>query len=230
MNPVMRDLLKRLDERFTTRIVQRCNQIRASDVEDDWYRDVFAGIILRTRQVQLTLKRTFREGGDIGVLSWSARTLLELKLWACYTAGSRDNAMRFSKDMYIDGFTAHRAISKAIGALEEHPFKAEMSARHADTLASLKPKMDAAGVTEKDPYLLLKPIARDTGWTAEYEAAFVTLSKYVHATSLSVMQTVYQPGGLRSAEDVFLMGAQNALYILDHISEHLKRLGLPDFE
>lgn len=230
MNPVIREFLKRLDDRFTTRIVRQCKEIRSSDVEEDWYRDVFAGIVLRTRQVQLTLKRTFREGGDIGVLSWAARTLLELKLWACYAAKSRDNAMRFSKDMYIDSFTAHRAISKGIDALEEHPFKAEMSSMQANTLVTLKPKMDAAGVTEKDPYLSLRPIAKDTGWTAEYDAAFVTLSKYLHATALSVMQTVYQPKGLESAEDVFLMGAQNALYILDHISKHLKQVGLPDFD
>ena len=226
----MRDLLSLLDERFTTRVIQRCKEIRASNVEDDWYRDVFAGLILRTRQIQLILKRTFREGGDIGVLAWAARTLLEIKLWACYTATSRDNAMRFSKDMYIDAFTAHRAICKGIGALEEHPFKSEIAVMHADTLVSLKPKMDAAGVTEKDPYLVLRPIAKDTGWTAEYEAAFVTLSKYVHATALSVMQPLYKPTGLESADDVFRMGAQNALYILDHLSKHLKEVGLPDFD
>ena len=230
MDPVMRDLLRLLDDRFTTRVIQRCKEIRASNLEDDWYRDVFAGLILRTRQIQLILKRTFREGGDIGVLAWAARTLLELKLWACFAATSRDNAMRFSKDMYIDCFTAHRAISKGIDALEQHPFKAEIELMHADTLVSLKPKMEAAGVTEKDPYLVLRPIARDTGWTAEYEAAIVTLSKYVHATALSVMRPVYKPKGLESAEDVFLMGAQNALYILDHISKHLKQVGLPDFE
>ena len=229
MDPGTRELLNLLDERFTTRVVQRCKEIRASNVEEDWYRDVFAGIILRTRRVQFILKRTLREGGDIGELAWAARTLLELKIWACFAVRSRDNVMRFSKDIYIDAFTAHRAISKGIEALE-HPFKADLKAMHADTLVSLKPKMDDAGVAEKDPYLMLKPIAKDTGWTAEYEAAFVTLSKYVHATALSVMQPLYKPKGLESAADVFRMGAQNALYILGHISKHLKQIGLPNFD
>ena len=57
-----------------------------------------------------------------------------------------------------------------------------------------------------------------------------SVSKWAHATAQSVLLPVYAEGKSDSKGGLFLMmGAGNAVLIIEKLTEHLKKRGLPTF-
>lgn len=99
----------------------------------------------------------------------------------------------------------------------------------AEMKSQLKIKMDEASVSDTDPFLRIKRVAKEVGLEVEYNVTNVMLSKFVHATAFSVLVSG-DKGQNTSVDRIFVMGAQNALFILDTLSARLRKLGLPTFD
>ena len=216
-----------LDTRFTPKILDTCNRIRQMNTDKPWRNDVIVGLVRRCYDLQKHLRRGYAES-DEHYLAWAARTLLELKVWTEYVTKSEENLKRFSQDMYVDANTAFRVGAKATAALDEHPLKAASKKILDDTKPDLMAKLAAAEVSESERYLRPSDVAKQLGLEIEFDIANMTFSKWAHATAQSVLLPVYAEGKPDSKIGLFLMmGAGNALLVIEKLSDYLKELGFP---
>jgi hypothetical protein len=83
------------------------------------------------------------------------------------------------------------------------------------------------GLTGNEPYMRIKNVAEEVGLRTEYDVANTILSKFVHATSLSIF-TAREP--LEYLIPVITIGACDYCnQILDDIQTHLRTSGLPSY-
>lgn len=225
VNPQLLPVVRQLDARFTDLIYLRCQELLKQKEEDFWYHNIFIGLAMQTLKAQYHLKKAYCPPNDeLCYLAWACRMLLELKVWTLYVIASEQNAKRFSQDQFVDGNTALQAVQRALAAIPPAPGTDEVQRTVAEMESQLKVKMDEAGVSYKDPFLSIKRVAKEVGLEVEYNVANVMFSKFVHATAFSVLVSV------DTVDYMFVMGAQNAFFILDTLSAHLRKLGLPTFD
>ena len=218
-----------LDARFTSNILDTCTKIRQINTGKVWQNDVIVGLARRCYDLQAHLRRGYAES-DAHYMAWAARTLLELKIWTEYVTQSEENFKRFHQDMYVDANTAFQVGAKATASLDEHPLKTESQKILDNARLGLKARLEAAEVSESERYLRLGDIAEQLALETEFNITNMTFSKWAHATAQSVLLPVYAEGKSDSKGGLFLMmGAGNAVLIIEKLTEHLKKRGLPTF-
>jgi hypothetical protein len=84
---------------------------------NDWWIQVFGGLCCQTFSEYLALKRTYetKQHGDVALLAWRARNLLELWVWVIYCTKGRENARRLSQQALSDGIESLEGPYKRVG-------------------------------------------------------------------------------------------------------------------
>jgi hypothetical protein len=223
-------LLAILEARFTPKILDTCDEIRQTNTDKPWQNDIIVGLARRCYNLQKHLRRGYAES-DEHYMAWAARTLLELKVWTEYVTVSEDNLRRFFQDMYVDARTAFQVGAKATAGLDDHPLKAASQKILDNAKPDLGAKLEGAEVSESERYLRLSDVAKELALEIEFSIANMTFSKWAHATAQSVLLPVYAEGKPDSKDRLFLMmGAGNAVLVIEKLSDYLKKRDLPTFE
>jgi hypothetical protein len=144
-----------------------------------------------------------RRRGDIAVVAWLTRNLVELKVWAEYCATSEEKALEFCDDAIRDLIELNRKIPGLDGET-----KAELDRAEAG-LPTVK-----ASHKFKD----IKDAATEVGLETFYKTNFKSLSKFAHPTALSVMATPTDSGAKVMRDEFVKVGttiADEALMALE---------------
>lgn len=139
------------------------------------------GVVERNRALLSRSKRR----GDIAVVAWLTRNLVELRVWVEYCAMSDDNALEFCDDAVRDLIELNRKIPGL-----DATTRAELDAAQA--------ALPSSKATHK--FKDVKEAASEAGLDQFYRTNFKSLSKFAHPTALSVMATPEDAGahGMRT--------------------------------
>ncbi len=110
--------------------------------------------------------------GDLAVVAWLARNLVELRVWVEYCAMSEDNALEFSDDAIRDLVALNRKIPGLDDETRTRLEAAEAGLPRTKDSHKFKEARDAAAIASLGEF---------------YNTNVKILSKYAHPTALSVM-------------------------------------------
>jgi hypothetical protein len=231
MHPDTPKYVAQLDRRFSLNIVKTNMEIfkRESPELPFWYLNVFIGISGEALKMQYHLKRA-RQECEVNYIAWAARNILELRIWTLFASSSRENALRFHKDQYVDGLSAVRAMERAA---QRVPRDVDAECLRAAANVLRKPMEERAkleGVDESLPFLSAKVLSKQFQLDGEFEVFQVLCSKLLHSTGFSVLVAQNRDQRESTVDNIFRFGAMYALSILDELNSHLKAEGLPTYD
>lgn len=231
MHPEISAIMAELNRRFSIVIHTRNSELIERDSPETpfWYLNVFISLAHEAMKMQFHAKRAFQEG-EMNYLAWAARNLLELRVWTLYATESRQNALRFHQDQFVDGLSALRSLEKSAQKLPR-----EEDAQCVKKIAAgLRPQMEqhatVAGVDDSLPYLSPKYLAKQLNLEGEFEIYNVLCSKMLHSTGYSVLVAQNDIDKRAIMDSAFRYAATCAFSILDALNAHLKSESLPYFE
>lgn len=182
-----------------------------------WWWQLFAGLCNQTFSEYLALKDAYqdRKNGDVALLAWRSRNLLELSVWATYCAKSRENARR----LYEDAGRDTREVFEALIAW------GTKTAQGTDWLTPIKnAKQDLAqralsdGTESPDGrYKEVRGAAKECGIGEQFSVSYKMLSKFAHPTAIQILaapdeaRETLQREVFYSNGCLFFLGAFNAL-------------------
>jgi hypothetical protein len=162
---------------------------------------------------------------DAEYLSWSARNLFELSIWAQYVTVSEGNATRFRNDESVD--FAEWQMAAVNLARKYAPTHAEM-----DTLESqgdwLEQKRSEQGIAPDQKHLNIGGVAKELGLAGLFYGMNGFLSKLVHPTALSVLLQVDQRSEQQLREGLMTVGIGGAEDALRHLAVFCELYGMTD--
>jgi len=160
---------------------------------------------------------------DAEYLSWSARNLFELSIWAQYVTASEGNATRFHNDEIVDFAEWQKAAVNL--ARKYTPSHAEI-----DTLESqgdwLEQKRSEQGIAPDLKHLNIGGVAKELGLAGLFYGMNGFLSKLVHPTALSVLLQVDQRTEQQLREGLMAVGVGGAEDALRHLSVFCDQYGM----
>lgn len=178
---ILPSLIKCLDE-DTTQKKNRQTEIRIA--------------VLKQLEICLDGIRYGQEKSHVALLSWAARNILELWIWALYIRQSDVNIERFYQDVMLDVIETVTALSlpihdKADGTIQKHErFVAEMQKHKVAIAPGTKPQSLRTGL-----------VAKSVGLDRIYRRYYPMFSKAAHQTALLVLKGPYKhPMGLGMPE------------------------------
>jgi hypothetical protein len=115
------------------------------------------------------------------LIAWRSRNILELAVWTGYCGKEEDNAKEFMLDSVrdLDGLLD---MPQEVGGARTASFKAIRDELRRDAAS------DGLGMT--DPFTQVSKAAKDIGRLTEFRYYNRVLSKFVHPTSLMVMNVL----------------------------------------
>ena len=152
-----------------------------------WHFQLFSELCCQTFSEYLSLKNAHGSPtrGDISLIAWRARNLLELRIWAAFFCSREENARRIYEDAGRDGRDLFKAFPKW-GEATAQPAKWITDFATADS--ELVSNASKAGVDNLDgAYKAARDAAKSCGLEAEYAIGFKVLSKFAHPTALRLM-------------------------------------------
>jgi hypothetical protein len=221
-------VLASLGDRFIPRILTTCEQVlRETEIETNETAAVIMFLARRCYRLQEHLTRAFGES-DIQYTAWA---LLELKVFTEYVLQSEGNLQRFIKDAFVDASTAHKVASNSVDAITDLQLKAEGQEILDKVTPELTVKLDEAGVKPSDKYLRAVDIAKQLGIDGEFAIVNTILSKFTHASAISVILPFATEEKIGTAcESFLLLGAMNAMHLINRLSGYAKAKGLPSLD
>jgi hypothetical protein len=169
----------------------------------------------------------------ISYCAWCARTLAEAEVWTEYVTRSRDNARRFYDD-WLDDLSDLAKDAVSYTEMNEQQRSdttdiygqlstdAEYVQRGRKALEEFK---DAAEAADEE-YLRISTVARELGlqWFGRYNKY---LSKYVHATALSVLSFPSDGHRTNLAHYLLQQGSYSVVRAGASLNEFFKKQGIP---
>jgi len=195
--------------------------------DDNSYRGIFKGLLMETHDGFNNAVEAWKTN-DYRRLAWATRSLVELKLWTKYVLISRENALALSRESDVDASNLWNLFKPILNTESGRQlFMQVFPIPPSEFTTKIQQHLDSAGLTGDEEYMRLSQVARDVGLAPEYKAINTTLSKFVHATGLSIL---IDPVAGRTLMPLNCVGAcQNTKQILDDIQAHLPKVGLPTF-
>lgn len=158
------------------------------DKGNEWYVQVFAFLCCELFSEYLAIKREYEnpQHGDVSLLAWRARNLLELQVWSVYCATSRDNARRLFEDagrdsreffdLYLNWGTANQMAADWLDPIEATKKDLQERARLIEGIESLD-----------GSYKRVDRAAEECGFGDSFKVFYRTLSKFAHPTALRII-------------------------------------------
>ena len=200
---------------------------RGEGPDDNCYRGIFKGLLMETRDGFTNAVEAWK-ANDYRRLAWATRSLVELKIWTKYVLASRENALALSREYDVDASNLWALLKPALTtAAGQQLFSQIFPIPVSEMTTKVQQHLDSVGLTGDEDYMRMAQVARDVGLAAEYKVTNATLSKFVHATGLSILVI---PEQARTMMPLNCVGAyMNAKLILGDIQAHLPKVGLPTF-
>jgi Family of unknown function (DUF5677) len=152
---------------------------------NEWYVQLIGSLCSQVFSEYLHLKNAYAAEGDVSLLAWRARNLLELLVWSMYCSKSRENAHRLYEDAGRDVLGLFSAF-ETWGQAEAQPpnwLKPLATAKQA-----LSQRATADGIENLDgSYKRVSDAAKECGIGEPYAVYFKILSKFAHPTSMQIL-------------------------------------------
>jgi hypothetical protein len=158
-------------------------------IEDEiWYGELFADLCFRVFYEYSGLKEVYAAPppkDDLALLSWRARNLLELSVWATFCAKDRDNARQSFEDLGRDASNLLKAFETWGEATNQSPdwFQPGMDAR--DGLANAALVRGVASIDGK--FTDVADAAGEIGIANHFRLMNKLLSKFAHPTAMLIL-------------------------------------------
>lgn len=195
--------------------------------DENCYRWIFKGLLMETRDGFTNTVEAWK-AKDYRRLAWATRSLVELKIWTKYIIASKENALALNREYDVDGGNLWKLLKPAFDSNEgQQLFGRVFSMPVAELTTQIEQHLDSAGLTGDEGYKRMAVVAKEVGLEAEYKCTNSILSKFVHATGLSILVA---PERAQLIMPMNCVGAcVNVKQIFDDIQAHLPKVGLPTF-
>lgn len=157
--------------------------------EDNWRLIVFSSLCYKVFSEYLHLEAAYAEKqrGDVSLLAWRARNLLELSIWSIYCCESEQNAHCLYEDAGRDGRELLAAFEKWGGATGQ---PVDWIREFAKAKQDLSKQAADLGVENLDQdYKKVSDAARSCGMENQYRIANKVLSKFAHPTAMQIISS-----------------------------------------
>ena len=188
-----------------------------ADDTNFWLISVYSGLLYRVLCEFDALERVYNENDsdDISLLSWRARNLFELSIWAIYVVGGENNARLLYEDAGRDGHDI-------INAFQSWGNRINLGSDWNDDLENSQETLiknaQRVGVAEvQKTYTRMSKIAEQIGLQDHYSIVMKSLSKLAHPTALLIVgnisdkQMAVLRGSTYDQGCLFFLGAFEAL-------------------
>lgn len=182
-----------------------------------------AAVMLRTRGNFYHLVYAYDNSNSVELISWAARNLVELAVWAKYVTASEENWKTMWLDQLIDADEFARSVADFIRL---HTGDGEILRQLDPFLAAAKKARADNGLADTQRYKSVASAAADVGHTSEYKALNKLLSKLVHPTALSIMLVMDNEGQQGLKNWVTSLGINYAHDALTTIIEFFRAKGI----
>jgi hypothetical protein len=213
---------KSLQQRFGG-LPRFISHLRESSQLELWHRTVLGCILIRCRTHFHHLSIAYRAPYQLEYLSWAARNLLELAIWAKYVTASKENARKLHSDQVTDLAELQKGM---LGLLTKYvPMHPELS-----TLKEqgewLRQRKGYLGLEEDGRHLNVGTIAREIGMDALFYGLNGLLSKLVHPTSFSIMLDLNRSSEVQLRESLLALGQGSAEDALRELVAYFDSVGI----
>ncbi len=153
-----------------------------------WYGEIFANLCFRVFYEYSALKEAYTAPppkDDLALLSWRARNLLELSVWATFCAKDRDNARQFFEDLGRDASNLLKGFQTWGEATNQSPdwFRKGADAREGLANAAL-----VRGIASIDgQFTKVADAAGEIGIAHHFSLMNKLLSKFAHPTAMLIL-------------------------------------------
>jgi len=163
--------------------------VRPKIKEDMWYGELFGQLCFRVFYEYSALKEAYvapPPKDDLALLSWRARNLLELSVWANFCAKDRNKARQFFEDLGKDANNLLKAFQTWGQATNQAPdwFQRGADARDGLAIAALQ-----RGVASIDgQFTKVAEAAVEVGISQHFNLMNKLLSKFAHPTAMLILR------------------------------------------
>jgi hypothetical protein len=195
--------------------------------DENCYRWILKGLLMETRDGFTNTVEAWK-GNDYRRLAWATRSLVELKLWTKYVIASKENALALNREYDVDNGNMWALLKPALNTdAGQQLFSQIFPIPLSEMIAKVQQHLDSVGLTGDEDYMRMTKVAKEVGLLDEYKYVNSTLSKFVHATGLSIL---VDPEKARMMMPMNCVGACfNVKQIFEDIQAHLPKVGLPTF-
>ena len=200
---------------------------RGEGTDDNCYRGIFKGLLMEARDGFTNAVEAWK-AKDYRRLAWATRSLVELKLWTKYVLASKDNALALNREYDVDCSNLWALLKPALNTdAGQQLFAQIFPIPVSEMTTKVQQHLDSIGLTGDEDYMRMAQVAKEVGLAGEYRYTNAILSKFVHATGLSILVVPEQAQVMMSMNCI---GACiNVKQILDDIQAHLPKVGLPSY-
>jgi hypothetical protein len=185
--------------------------------QDEWYLELFAGLCYQSYSGYDLMRRAYdaEQRGDVPLIAWRARNLLEISIWATYFASGREPARRIYEDAGRDALEIMTVFQRW----------GEATSQSTEWLTPLKTgkedllrRAEREGIETLDgQYKGVAAAARECGIYEQYSLGNKLLSKFAHPTAMQILGVSDEPKVKLQRDTffgqgcLFFTGAFNAL-------------------
>ncbi|HEV8414606.1 MAG TPA: hypothetical protein VGQ49_13505 [Bryobacteraceae bacterium] len=200
---------------------------RGEGPDDNCYRGIFKGLLIETRDGFTNAVEAWK-AKDYRRLAWATRSLVELKLWTKYVIASKENALAINREYDVDGSNLWALLKPVLNTdAGQQLFSQVFSMPVLEMTTKIQQHLESVGLTGDEDFMRMAQVAKEVGLTAEYKYTNSILSKFVHATGLSIL---VPPERAEILMPLNCIGAcVNTNQILGDVHGHLPKVGLPTF-
>jgi hypothetical protein len=191
------------------------------------YRSIFKGLLMETRDGFTNAVEAWG-AKDYRRIAWATRSLVELKIWTKYVIASKENALALNREYDVDFGNLWKLLKPAFDTNEgQQLFGQIFPMPVAELTTKVQQHLDSVGLTGDEGYKRMAEVAKEVGLEGEYKYTNSILSKFVHATGLSIL---VDPEKAQLIMPMNCVGAcLNVKQIFEDIQAHLPKVGLPTF-
>jgi Family of unknown function (DUF5677) len=156
-------------------------------VDNAWYVQVLGALCSKVFSEYMLLKTAYasRHDGDVALLAWRARNLLELAVWSTYCTKSKENARRFYVDVGRDVLDVYGAFEKWGSATAQCTYWLQL---FTNAKQDVSRRAASEGIeTLEGPYTQVSKVAKECGMEIHFKTAFKMFSKFAHPTAMQIM-------------------------------------------
>jgi hypothetical protein len=157
-------------------------------IDNAWWVQLFGALCSHVFSEYQILKNAYenRQRGDVPLLAWRARNLLELSVWSAYCAQNRQNARRVFEDAGRDAAGLFDAFMKWGTATAQ---SVDWSNRLASAKQDLSVRaLHSEGIDSLDEaYKQVSDAAKECGLGDHFKLGFKFLSKFSHPTAMRLL-------------------------------------------
>jgi len=154
---------------------------------NEWYVQIYGQLCAQVFAEFFALDREFKEAryGDVSLLAWRSRNLLELSIWSHFLAKGRKNARQLYEDAGRDADDLLTVFEKWGQNHGETAEWFELIATAKTDLTNRAAADDIAGLNRR--YMRVDKAAEECGLADNYKVMSKVLSKVVHPTAFLIL-------------------------------------------